>query len=576
MIDQKRIRQERIKSHFGSRQLRIKTIANVKPNSECPKIGNRGGTHPESGGSRLGILALVMLFVLFSRMGGANEGELEFEVVDEKTGDPIAARVELTRPQLVSPDLRNRGRASRISATRVVRPLPARGTVPTSFGFVMDGHVNLKLKEGPYEFRVTHGPEYRVVRGNFTIEKTSEDGHTVALPRILDMTAFGWTSLDCLVPASAHDLEPRMRGADLDIAWTTQGHPVIARPIGGLVIYSGGRPKESGNESAGNQEAVPDTKDDDDLAALNNLASLDSDSSGATRVAIENPFAWPLPVYLASQRVDGTFVLGDWLRLDKTLTRPSSGRSLSDRQSRDNRTLGREAEQIYWEMLNVGFRMAPLAGTGDEAGEHPVGYNRLYVHHARDEQLTSQTEHLDVSGATIWNQVWQGNSFATNGPLLQPRLGGHVPGHVFELNEDATMSLTPEVTVTVRDPVEYLEVIVNGMVHYTAKLDEFAKAGGRISPITVRQPGWALIRIVTLHEGHFRAATSAPWYFEVNGKRRVSKRSVEFFQSWLADYESELKSRQNKTNHVDLSKYAPFIRASRKYWQTQLKHSTTR
>lgn len=541
-------------SHFGRISRRTPTVANVKPKSEWP--GRCAGW------TVLSTLCCFMLAV-WAGSGWAAEGELLLRVVDETTGQPIAARVELTRPQLISPEATRRGagRGSRRSALRVVRPLPARGSIPTSFGFVVDGEIKLNLKEGPYEFRVTHGPEYRVVRGNFTIEKTSDDEHVVELPRILEMSELGWTSLDAFAPESRHKLSVRMRSEDLDHAWSAESsvgsenesihnrkigsEEIHAVPIGDLIHYSFG-------------QSVRDASlmtDDFTLASLTHLVT----KSDTDKIAIENPFAWALPIYLASQKIDGMFVLGDWLRLDAAVLKPTQGRPSPAEPPRDGRSLGREAEQVYWEMLSAGLTIAPLAGTGRQATEHPIGYNRLYV----DQKDPAHD---------LWKSVWSGRTFVTNGPLLQPELEGHSPGHVFQVSEGDNLSLTPRVTLTVRDPVDYLEVIVNGVVHHTARLDEFANAGGRISPINVRQPGWALIRVVTLHEDHFRAAISAPWYFEVGGQRRISKRSVEFFQRWLADYEAELKAAAD----ADLAAYAPYIRAARQFWQNQLEQANAR
>jgi hypothetical protein len=281
-----------------------------------------------------------------------------------------------------------------------------------------------------------------------------------------------------------------------------------------------------------------------------------------SRVAIENPFAWPLPVYLASDQVDGYFVLGDWLRLDRSQLQMKDGRPFSDRKDRLATTLGREAEQIYWHLLDAGFRIVPLAGSGDEADLHPVGYNRLYV--AGDSESIGESQPVE-NATQWWAGAWAGRSFATNGPLLIASLDGHPPGHVFASTSTNPLELTPELSLTVRDPVDYLEVIHNGEVHYSAKLDEYAKAKGKIPPIIVTESGWAVIRVVTLHENHFRAATTAPWYLELDGQRRVSKRSVDVFQEWLADYEEHLRS----TSRKDLAAYAPFIRAARAFWQSR-------
>ena len=62
----------------------------------------------------------------------------------------------------------------------------------------------------------------------------------------------------------------------------------------------------------------------------------------------------------------------------------------------------------------------------------------------------------------------KGHSIATNGPLLRPKLGGKIPGHVFTAHTGEVLELQPELTLAVRDPVEYLEVIKNGTVFYSA------------------------------------------------------------------------------------------------------------
>lgn len=535
-------------------------------------------------------------------MTWAAEGKWTIAAVDEADGTPTLARIELTRPTIA----RGGGRpASRMRRLRKIKPLPGRTTVETGFGFVIDGPTNLHLSEGAYEFRVSRGPEYRVIAGNSTIEKTSADEHIFALPRILDMRQRGWTSGDCFVPWSRANLPVRMTAEDLHVAATgtstdapsaqqiaglrtrrqRQEQPPLSDPLwirrdgrtmGGLAFYRGSEDEaaEPGSESP--------TSDDSHLAALERLAQLAAQrrknpdpasetTKGTTKVAIEDPFTWPLPVYLASDQIDGYFVLGDWLRLNTSQLQTKTGRPFSTKTTRDAKSLGREAEQIGWELLDAGFRLPPLAGSGDGGGLHPVGYNRLYVAGDTIDPSTSTTRPVE-SAAQWWSGAWAGRSFATNGPLLIANLDGKLPGHVFKVASGNPVSLTAECTLTVQDPVDYLEVIYNGQVHYSARLDEYAKAGGKIPPLQITRSGWALIRVVTLYENHFRAATTAPWYFEVDGQRRVSRGSIEFFQTWLSDYERYLRSQSD----ADLSAYAPFIRSAREFWESRLDIANTR
>jgi hypothetical protein len=141
-------------------------------------------------------------------------------------------------------------------------------------------------------------------------------------------------------------------------------------------------------------------------------------------------------------------------------------------------------------------------------------------------------------------------------------LGGKIPGHVFQATSGEVLQLQPELTLTVRDPVEYLEVVRNGTVHYSARLDEFAKAGGVIPAMQVKQSSWVVIRVVTLYEDHFRAAMSAPWYIDFDSKPRIATEGIEFFRRWLTEYEQRLK----RLSPQQLKQHVPYVRAARAFW----------
>jgi hypothetical protein len=229
--------------------------------------------------------------------------------------------------------------------------------------------------------------------------------------------------------------------------------------------------------------------------------------------------------------------------------------------------VGRWAERIYRNVLEAGLHIPPLAGSGDDCGDTPVGYNRLYV--SQSSTRNDSPNPMDVVPVSTsdqwWESAWQGKSVATNGPLLCPKLAGEIPGHVFRGGDQEVLVLQPEVNLTVRDPVDYLEVIHNNQVHYSARLDEFAKAGGVIPPIHAKESGWAIIRVVTLYEDHFRAAISAPWYIEFPTGPRISKDGVQFFREWLSEYEARLK----ELPMDELRRHVPYVRAAREFWEAR-------
>ncbi len=257
--------------------------------------------------------------------------------------------------------------------------------------------------------------------------------------------------------------------------------------------------------------------------------------------------------------------MGDWLRLDrKILMLPDRGRPADHVGFGGGQALGRWGEEIYRHAIDAGLRIPPLAGGGSDSAMTPVGYNRLYVGwplEAYEDDVNLEARPV-TNAESWWSAAWKGHSIATNGPLLRPKLGGKIPGHVFTAHTGEVLELQPELTLAVRDPVEYLEVIKNGTVFYSARLDEFAKAGGIMPIMEVDESSWVIIRVVTLHEDHYRAAVSAPWYIDFDNQPRVGKKSVQFFQQWLAEYEDRLK----RLPPAELQRHIPYVRAARKFW----------
>lgn len=522
-------------------------------------------------GLSLGCLAV------WTSVSFAAGGTLTLKLEDESSRESVISRVEFFRGAAPS------GKRE--------KQMPIRQTVSAGIGVVVDRSVLLELPDGPYRFRIIRGPEYRIINGTFTLEKTSLDEKTVALPRMVDMIAEGWLSGDCCVVPSSSSVPLRMASEDLHVVAVLGKRP--AKPIphrdadeaiehdpiwirtdnsyrDGLVYYGLDEPTAASISKTDHPFEY--------LVAAETLANKPesksesvADSANQLKIGIENPFAWELPVWLASGKVDGLFVLGDWLRLDKRVLSVREGPSHQSFSLGEPTQVGRYAERIYRHALNAGIPLVPLAGGGDRSAKTPVGYNRLYVTSqpagpygtASNDTVDSPT--LPRSVDQWWDGVWSGVSVATNGPLLRPLVAGKLPGHVFRSRSGESLRLQPELNLAVRDRVEYLEVIHNNRVHYSARLDEFAKTGGVIPPIMAKESGWVIIRVMTLHGEHYRAAITAPWWIEFDGQRRIAKESVEFFRDWLSTYEQRLM----QLPPDQIAKYVPFIQAARRFWDNR-------
>lgn len=489
--------------------------------------------------------ALPSIFlILFGFLAPAGSAEgLKLTAVDKTSDAPVPARMILSRAD---------GRQ------QVVRR-----TVSSGIGFVLQPEQRIAVPPGNYNFQVIRGPEYRIITGNFLLERGGVDLSLVQLPRMVDLSAEGWWSGDAAARGAADVLPLLMQSEDLHYLGHVQperGKRVLSDrplPVGGmdadwgpLAIRSDLAADGHGLLLVGVPEgfSIPDSNPSSDTIRVAVQRQIPT-------IVIEDPFAWDLPIWLASDRISAIFVLGDWLRLDHTVDKIRTGRPPTEVGYTDALGPGRWAEQIYWKLLDAGLKIPPLAGSGSQVASHPVGYNRTYV----------WSPDTTPTIAEWWQLALAGHSVLTNGPLLRPTLGGEPPGHRFQATQGEVLELGIELNLAVRDPVDYLEVIHNGEVYYSARLEEFAGAGGMIPPLRVEASGWVLVRVVTMHEEHFRAAISAPWYIDFDGQPRIVADAVEFFRKWLTEREAML----SKLPSEQRQQHAKFVTAARKFWQRQ-------
>jgi hypothetical protein len=135
--------------------------------------------------------------------------------------------------------------------------------------------------------------------------------------------------------------------------------------------------------------------------------------------------------------------------------------------------------------------------------------------------------------------------FVTNGPLLRPTVQGEAPGYVFHMPAGQPLTLEIGLNLATRVPVEYLQIIKNGMVEAEVRLADWKDKKGKLPPIEFEGSGWFLVRAVTSNPNTYQFASTGPYYVEQDGKPRVSKKSAQFFLDWIAANESRLKKLPN-------------------------------
>ena len=202
-------------------------------------------------------------------------------------------------------------------------------------------------------------------------------------------------------------------------------------------------------------------------------------------VDLTAPYWWDLPMLVALGQVDSIEVLNSHFCRHGAGDERRRGQAAQPQALPNPFGNARWSQDIYFQLLECGVRIPPSAGSGSGVSPNPVGYNRVYVH------LDGQ-----FSYDAWWKNFRAGQVFVTNGPLLRPTVEGEPPGHVFRAEAGKELDLEIGLNLSTGDAVSYLDIIQDGQVQHSVRLDEFAKTG-RLPKLHFKQSGWFLVRAVT-------------------------------------------------------------------------------
>lgn len=438
------------------------------------------------------VLPITLLWMVFApclplRAAPRADGQLEIEVVDIATGKPIPARMHLQNTRK--------------------RPVKLNAPNTAEFGghFYIDGQLTLPLRRGQFTFEIDAGPEYRTQTGHFEIDRHADDTKRIEMTRFADLAQEGWYAADLDVTRPERDMPLILRAESLQDVRTADFATML-----GLGAGDWGLGKKFTNTSPdpSPQRTVPRDKV--------SIASI--------------PYAWNLPVWLASGKLDAVQLIHRHALREGVVDNEDDGRPRDTTLFPGHSGNGRWSATVYYHVLNCGLRIPPVAGSGSGKNENPVGTNRVYVY-CGDE----------FSPERWWEGLQEGRVFVTNGPLLRPLVEGQPPGYVFHIDGNESLSLEIGLNLATRVPVEYLEIIKDGEVYTDVRLSDWTKKKGRLPPVEFDNSGWFLVRAVTNNTKTYQFASSGPYYVEKGGQPRVSKRSVQFFLDWIDAAEARIR-----------------------------------
>jgi len=188
--------------------------------------------------------------------------------------------------------------------------------------------------------------------------------------------------------------------------------------------------------------------------------------------------------------------------------------------------------EVWYKLLNLGFKL-PAGGGTDATTNYAapirgqVGFDRVYV----------WTPGWPTSIDTWLDALRQGRTFATNGPLIEFKLGGEMVGS--ELKFDGPQAAVP-FTAKLRSivPVDHLEAVCNGKVVKTLPTDAAKESADINGSLLLQESGWCVLRAWSEKAEYpvmdnYSYATTSPVYVTIAGKRAYSKKDADYFQAWI-------------------------------------------
>lgn len=561
-----------VKIAFSTRRVRIQQ---AKPHRNAPWSA-----------IRYRLSAWMLCFWLVCGLGAQAQNEVILESIDEGSGAPVPSRIEFLKS------------AKRL---KVDRKIPTFGD-----NWLCDGALPLQPSTGDFEFMARRGPEFKEIRGGFTIEGRTKDSVVIAIPRAVDMHAEDWYSGDL--------------GSEIAPEWSSlwQSAEVLDMVVDSSLAPAPAAPKKP---SPGRTKSLPDSPSGDTdpnrvgyrwkssstefrspelsfavhhpggeanseklntpAEALQRLRTATTDANAILEVT--QLLSRDVPILVAQPNVKLARVLNssqrpksddallhpkrespeEFARLVATFGKDKHNVSLlapvapEERiRFKSQRGAGMLAEYIYWQLLEAGLRIAPSAASGFGRGDTHLGYNRTYAY------IDSEP-----SADAWWKSAKEGGLVVTNGPLLRALINGVPPGAVQSVYDNQPLPLSINVSLAVREPVDYLDLIFNGETLYSAKLEEHYRKG-EFPEISLDRSGWLVIRVITEHDAGYRMASTAPFYYEFNEQPRISRRACEFFQTWLKRSEARILE-----DAATADAYREWLESAHRFWAERLQQA---
>jgi hypothetical protein len=442
-------------------------------------------------------------------------GNLHAVILDRDSAQPVPARCYLT-----DSDGRNWAPSGAITYVK-----------PPEFDFIAADEFQISLPPGQYKLRVERGTEYLRVERTLEIRPGEIHDERIELERWAAMNARGWYSGDLHNHREWREMPQILLSEDLNLA------PTITRWVWDDRVIS--IPPPAG-ENTQPTRAVDSTHAYSILDTEVERSGLAIDLIGL-RAPLEfhgYRLSPPNTVFTAAARrqggyvdaekitwLDGVALIGlgqvDLAGLVYNSFSPYGVEPTTDEPEYDTPArLPYWAMEIYYKLLNCGFRLPASAGTASGVKPMPLGYNRVYVHLG------------EPFGYDAWFRALKaGRNFATNGPMLFFTVDGHEPGDTIQLPAGAGERKQRKIhaEASSQDELEKLEVLWKGTVIKTVAAPPGSHQLAMDFEAEANQTGWFAARAFESPTETVRFAHTSPVYVRMGNDRGIVPEDAAFF-----------------------------------------------
>ena len=187
--------------------------------------------------------------------------------------------------------------------------------------------------------------------------------------------------------------------------------------------------------------------------------------------------------------------------------------------------------KVWHRSLNCGFKVTASAGEDSILNLHStsiIGSSRVYAY---------------LGDKLDWDRwieaLRNGNTFVSNGPLIQFHVNGEIPGSEIHLPAGGG-AVDVRATLESIVPLDTFEIISNGKVVESIPLDKDNQKATFSKRLEVKESGWFTLKAAGTKMRHpiddsYPVAETSPVYVYVGDQPIRSKEDAEYFLQWIDD-----------------------------------------